>query len=169
MEGSIHSQLSEERRDSTCGTLPGESEDELSDVASGGQPGPSSGMGWNTAPVLPSQPQAPFQPPYQPPAQNFHPDPPAPNINNTGLPFHLPDPPEDPEPKHPGGFVPFNPQTSVIPSYEQTKPGGAISPEQIAKAQKLCKYVQSALTYEDVPTAIENLHKCLRLLQTGQE
>ena len=74
MEGSIHSQLSEERRDSTCGTLPGEGEDELSDVASGGQPGPSSGMGWNTAPVQPSLPQAP----YQKPAQNFHSDPPAP-------------------------------------------------------------------------------------------
>lgn len=27
----------------------------------------------------------------------------------------------------------------------------------------------SALTYDDVPTAIDNLNKCLKLLQTGQD
>lgn len=43
----------------------------------------------------------------------------------------------------------------------------ALSPEQMAQAQKLCKYASSALTYDDVPTAIDNLQKALHLLQTG--
>jgi vacuolar protein sorting-associated protein VTA1 len=43
------------------------------------------------------------------------------------------------------------------------------NPEQVALAQKLCKYASSALTYDDVPTAIDNLQKALRLLQTGQQ
>jgi vacuolar protein sorting-associated protein VTA1 len=37
------------------------------------------------------------------------------------------------------------------------------------KAQKYCKYASSALQYEDVPTAIDNLQKALRLLQTGKD
>jgi vacuolar protein sorting-associated protein VTA1 len=148
--------------------MPNEGEDELQDVASGGaNPGASSGMGWNANPNQPSQ--APYQPPqapYQPPAQNYQPVP-TPQVHFD--PFNLPDPPKDPEPKHPGGFVPYNPGTSNIPSYEPSRPGSAISPEQMAKAQKYCKYVASALNYDDVPTAIDNLQKCLKLLQTGQD
>ncbi|XP_022711167.1 vacuolar protein sorting-associated protein VTA1 homolog isoform X1 [Varroa jacobsoni] len=35
------------------------------------------------------------------------------------------------------------------------------------KAQKYCKFATSALTYEDIPTAVLNLHKALALLTTG--
>ena len=44
-----------------------------------------------------------------------------------------------------------------------------LSVEQIAKAQKLCKYAISSLDYEDIATAILNLNKALHLCQTGQE
>jgi vacuolar protein sorting-associated protein VTA1 len=163
-----------------AGPLPVEGEDELQDVAAGGvNPPPSSGMGWNTnpydspqAPHQPSQPANNFQPnlpPYNfqpggPPPQNFQPG--APQGN---LPFILPDPPKDPEPKNPGGFIPYNPSTSDVAAFEPSQSSSALKPEQMAKALKYCKYIQSALTYEDVPTAISNLQKCLRLLQTGQD
>lgn len=146
------------------GPLPVEGEDELQDVA-GAVPGPSGSFGWNTNPdpVQPQQPQAPYQPPaniYQPPAPT--------DSSTDGLPFHLPDPPKDPEPKNPGGFIPFNPSTSDFPVFS-TGGTGARTPEQIGKAQKYCKFVVSALNYDDVPTAIVNLQKCLRLLQTGED
>lgn len=152
---------------------PTSEDDELQDTASGGQqPGSSSDPGWNTNPAQPPQAYYPptdpsfFEPP--PPAPSVLPDQPVPG-NNSNFSFHLPDPPKEPEPKHPGGFVPYNPSTSNVPSFEPSLSGCSLSPEQIAKAQKFCKYVSSALTYDDVPTAIENLQKCLRLLQTGQD
>jgi len=37
------------------------------------------------------------------------------------------------------------------------------------KAAKYCKYAGSALAYDDVSTAVENLQKALLILQTGQE
>jgi vacuolar protein sorting-associated protein VTA1 len=49
-------------------------------------------------------------------------------------------------------------------------PGGVkLSPEQMTKAQKYCKWAGSALNYDDIPTAITNLQKALKLLQTGQD
>lgn len=124
-----------------AGPMPMDGEDELLDEAAGGaNPGPpQDSFGWNTNPT--QQPQAPYQPPqipYQPPAQNYQPEPPTQPSNS--LPFHLPDPPKDPEPKHPGGFVPYNPSTSNLPSYESTTGSKATrTPEEIAKAQKYCK------------------------------
>ncbi|CRL06428.1 CLUMA_CG019488, isoform A [Clunio marinus] len=147
------------------GPMPTEGEDELQDEASGGgfTPGTSSSGGWNTNPY-----QQPYQPP-PPTTQNYQPEVPTP-AGNSGDPFNLPDPPKDPEPKHPGGFVPYNPSTSNIPAYMPQSTGStSITPEQIAKAQKYCKYVSSALNYDDVPTAIDNLQKCLRLLHTGED
>ncbi|KAL1416125.1 hypothetical protein MTO96_006396 [Rhipicephalus appendiculatus] len=47
--------------------------------------------------------------------------------------------------------------------------GVALNTEDFMKAQKYCKFAGSALQYEDVPTAIENLQKALRLLTTGSE
>jgi vacuolar protein sorting-associated protein VTA1 len=182
-----------------AGPMPVEGEDDLQDVAAGGNPAPPGAMGWNANPGQqpqgPYQPQAPYQPPppahnfqpggppahnFQPggpPAQSFQPGglpaynfqpggPPAPTAN---LPFHLPDPPKDPEPKNPGGFIPYNPGSSNVAAFEPSQSSSSLSPELMAKAQKYCKYIQSALTYEDVPTAINNLQKCLRLLQTGQD
>lgn len=56
-----------------------------------------------------------------------------------------------------------NPSEAEIPS------ACGLTPAQILKTQKLCKYASSALDYEDTATAIDNLQKALRLLQTGQE
>lgn len=47
--------------------------------------------------------------------------------------------------------------------------GVHLTAEDFTKAQKLCKYAGSALQYEDVATAIENLQKALKLLSTGKE
>merc|ERR1719244_1883453 len=62
--------------------------------------------------------------------------------------------------------VPFN-NLSLQP------PQGAgamkLSLEQIGRAQKLCKYAISALDYEDVTEAVNNLNKALLLCTTGQE
>lgn len=45
----------------------------------------------------------------------------------------------------------------------------SLRPDDFQKAQKYCKWAGSALQYEDVPTAINNLQKALKLLTTGQD
>jgi len=47
--------------------------------------------------------------------------------------------------------------------------GLTLSSAEISQAQKYMKYASSALNFEDVPTAIENCEKALRLLKTGKE
>lgn len=86
------------------------------------------------------------------------------------LTIRAPSPPKDPE-KSPGGFkayIPSTPQEEICPA--DTVTGSAVlKPEQTIKAQKYCKWAGSALNYDDVPSAIENLQKALRLLQTGKD
>ena len=53
------------------------------------------------------------------------------------------------------------PAAAVVP----TQPSSTLSPEDSEKAQKYCRFAASALQYEDVKTAIENLHKALALLE----
>lgn len=82
--------------------------------------------------------------------------------------FRAPSPPKDPE-KSPGGFKAYVPDTpSQEVTFEETGVTG-LAPELMTKAQKYCKWAGSALNYDDVPSAIENLQKALRLLQTGQD
>ncbi|XP_078085551.1 vacuolar protein sorting-associated protein VTA1 homolog isoform X2 [Mustelus asterias] len=59
----------------------------------------------------------------------------------------------------------------IDPSLYSVKPQGEVrlTPEDYARAQKYCKYAGSALQYEDVGTAVENLQKALKLLTTGRE
>lgn len=59
----------------------------------------------------------------------------------------------------------------VDPTLYNIQPAGEVrlSPEDFAKAQKYCKYAGSALQYEDVSTAVQNLQKALKLLTTGRE
>lgn len=85
------------------------------------------------------------------------------------LTIRAPSPPKDPE-KSPGGFKAYVPDTPTqeTTTYEATGVTG-LGPELMTKAQKYCKWAGSALNYDDVPTAIENLQKALRLLQTGQD
>ena len=50
--------------------------------------------------------------------------------------------------------------------------GGAevsLGPDEIAKAQKFCKFASSSLDYDDITGAIEFLSKALNLLKTGKE
>lgn len=81
----------------------------------------------------------------------------------------LPSPPEDPEDKNPGGFKPYVPVADPIPKYVPPNTNVKVTAEQIAKAQKYCKWAGSALNYDDVKSAIENMEKGLYLLKTGQE
>ena len=46
--------------------------------------------------------------------------------------------------------------------------GQPLKPEDILLSQKFCKFANSALQYDDIPTAVDNLQKALKLLTTGQ-
>lgn len=60
--------------------------------------------------------------------------------------------------------------TFVSPDAVSSATGSSlVNQEQISKAQKFCKFANSALTYDDVNTAIENLEKALNLLKLGKE
>uniref|UniRef100_W5LWC0 Vesicle (multivesicular body) trafficking 1 n=2 Tax=Lepisosteus oculatus TaxID=7918 RepID=W5LWC0_LEPOC len=60
---------------------------------------------------------------------------------------------------------------AVDPSLLNTNQQGEVrlTPEDYTRAQKYCKYAGSALQYEDVGTAVQNLQKALKLLTTGKE
>ncbi|XP_075453222.1 vacuolar protein sorting-associated protein VTA1 homolog isoform X2 [Ascaphus truei] len=60
---------------------------------------------------------------------------------------------------------------TIDPSLYNAKSQGDVrlTPEDFARAQKYCKYAGSALQYEDVSTAVQNLQKALKLLTTGRE
>jgi len=47
--------------------------------------------------------------------------------------------------------------------------GVKLSHKDFAEAEKLCKYAASALQYQDIPTAVGSLEKCLKLLRTGKQ
>ena len=57
--------------------------------------------------------------------------------------------------------APSVPEASSIP----TQPSSGLSAKDSEQAQKYCRFAASALQYEDVKTAIENLHKALALLE----
>ncbi|EDL03487.1 RIKEN cDNA 1110059P08, isoform CRA_a [Mus musculus] len=65
----------------------------------------------------------------------------------------------------PGAHAPANTPAEVPHSTGDIR----LTPEDFARAQKYCKYAGSALQYEDVGTAVQNLQKALRLLTTGRE
>ncbi|XP_063532717.1 vacuolar protein sorting-associated protein VTA1 homolog [Cydia strobilella] len=95
----------------------------------------------------------------------------------------LPNVPYTPDP-NPGGFVPYDPALQPAPApapgpgpavaapaslYGDNTSAAQLTPDQIAKAQKYCKWASSALNYEDMKTAITNLKNALELLQTGRD
>ncbi|KAM6915519.1 vacuolar protein sorting-associated protein VTA1 homolog [Xenentodon cancila] len=113
---------------------------------------------------------------FTPSPGSAHPDPPTVNYNNIQIP--------------PGAHAPANTPAELPASAEAAKPvpaprtapsvdptllnaqqqGGVhLSPEDFTKAQKYCKYAGSALQYEDVNTAVQNLQKALKLLTSGKE
>jgi len=122
------------------GPLLGESE-ENQDQATGGSEYPTAPTNYpteqsNYPPVAPTNYQNYESPPNPKPRSNPTPDIPANNNSNY-----------------------YSQETS---SNDQSS---EISPEEMLKAQKLCKFATSALQYEDVPTAIKNLEECLNLLK----
>lgn len=72
------------------------------------------------------------------------------------------------QPKSPERFQPYSGET-IPPTATVTPSNVTLTGDQMIKAQKYCKWAGSALTYDDVKSAIENLQKALRLLQTGQD
>lgn len=139
--------------------------------ASPNQPGPSQHqppyppMGFNSFPAGPGQTQLPTSGPPSGPT-NFVTNDPFSNVK-------APTPPSEPE-KPPGGWQPYTGPVAGGGAAEVTAPvaagaGVTLTPDQITKAQKYIKWAGSALNYEDTKTAIDNLQKALRLLQTGQD
>ncbi|KAL9701098.1 hypothetical protein quinque_004539 [Culex quinquefasciatus] len=120
-------------------------------------------MGFNSFPS-PGQPQLPFSGPPSGPT-NFVTNDPFSNVK-------APTPPSEPE-KPPGGWQPYTGPAGggVAPAAAPVATGAGVTltPDQITKAQKYCKWAGSALNYEDTKTAIDNLQKALQLLQTGQD
>ncbi|XP_041108458.1 vacuolar protein sorting-associated protein VTA1 homolog isoform X2 [Polyodon spathula] len=65
----------------------------------------------------------------------------------------------------PGAHAPANTPAEVPHCTGEVR----LTPEDNTRAQKYCKYAGSALQYEDVGTAVQNLQKALKLLTTGKE
>jgi vacuolar protein sorting-associated protein VTA1 len=59
-------------------------------------------------------------------------------------------------------------ETTTITTSTSTSKTLADKTDIITQAEKLCKYASNALQYEDIPTAIDNLEKCLRILKSTQ-
>ncbi|XP_055626362.1 vacuolar protein sorting-associated protein VTA1 homolog [Toxorhynchites rutilus septentrionalis] len=157
------------------GPMSSEEDNELEDLTSGPSeapqdptPGPSNApqvpypsMGFQGFPQTGEQPDLLSSPPTGP--TNFVTNDPFRNIKP-------PTPPSEPE-KPPGGFQPYTGPPVDVGEVTQITAGSGVqlTPDQLTKAQKYCKFAGSALIYEDVKTAIDNLQKALRLLQTGQD
>lgn len=149
------------------GPMPSGDDDEEEEGAAGGAPGPSS--------PAQSQPPPPSGPPMgftgfdlpPPPASGAPTGPPV-DIN----PDSLPTPPSEPT-KPPGGFKPYvGPATTTVESFQVPAAYGgntSLNLEQTTQAQKYCKFASNSLNFGDLKSAVENLHKALRLIQTGQD
>lgn len=124
----------------------------------------------NVTPATPTVPTVPSVPSVPTSFNNSLPDP---NVAMRAA-SQLPPVPYTPEP-NPGGFVPYDPSLQPQPTPSNTLYGdnsssvAQLNPDQIAKAQKYCKWASSALNYDDTKTAIMNLRNALELLQTGRD
>lgn len=113
--------------------------------------------------------------PYPPPGPANTQQPPYPT-NASGVPGQFPSlpyssdqtnfpiPPTEPSAQPCPAVAPVQP--AIPPTIPSTAaPQTSLSLEDNEKAQKYCRFAASALQYQDVKTAIENLHKALALLQ----
>lgn len=121
---------------------------------------------YNDAP--PVQPTPPNEPAVQPQNPSIPPSPagtPGPSNGQPQFPtYPTVNPTYVPQPVAP---QPATPSVPLLPA--ATGEYAKLSPEQMEKAQKYCKWAASALMYDDVKTAVDNLHKALNLLQLGKE
>ena len=108
-----------------------------------------------------------FPPPNQPPAVGFS-QPYPPPVGGVPVYPDTHDSASKPVPK-PRAQQPQRPsqQESFTPSNADHNP--ELTFIEFQQAAKLARYAASALDYEDVPTAIMNLNKALKLLQAGKE
>lgn len=60
-------------------------------------------------------------------------------------------------------------QSTISATKFQAINGNPLNAEDLIQSQKYCKFANSALQYDDVKTAVENLEKALKLLTTGQK
>ncbi|OQR79823.1 vacuolar protein sorting-associated protein VTA1-like [Tropilaelaps mercedesae] len=67
----------------------------------------------------------------------------------------------------PAPDLPFATPAFAPPPVQPEGQRTTLNLNQRLKAQKYCKFASSALNYDDVPTAVSNLHKALTLLTTG--
>lgn len=120
----------------------------------------------NQPPSMPTTSHIGFTPYVPPPNTN----PSDPDSDAASFKFRAPSPPKEPD-TAPGGFQAFVPTDSSHNVYVPVIGGGEvnITPEHKIKAQKYCKWAGSALTYDDVQTALDNLKKAVHLLETGQD
>lgn len=142
-------------------------------------PGPPGEQMFDEEPAQPPPMGFNVQPPAsddQPPASDDQPGPswePTPSAGSkpTPKPRHMPAS-QFPQPQATSSYDDYGSGASGGASVWDTGslgPGIQLGPQQISKAQKLCKFASSALEYEDVPGAIEFLGKAMKLLQTGKE
>ena len=94
--------------------------------------------------------------------------------------------PEEPNPA--GGWAqppppqehvqpPPQPAPRMVPAVEQPAPEAAcssqpaqeMSPQDVNRVQKLCKFASSAMDYNDVDTAVKNLTEALQILQASKK
>lgn len=142
------------------------------------QPSPRPSIGFDL-PQVPHgvEPRGTFNSPY--PGNLDFPTPPVSNSYFPSVPAPTPAPTPTPTPtpqSTPQPFInnmPYNPVVNstgdISSNGSQGGTGVKLLPEQITKAQKYCKWAGSALNYDDVPEAISNLRKALRLLETGED
>ncbi|XP_028414407.1 vacuolar protein sorting-associated protein VTA1 homolog [Dendronephthya gigantea] len=132
-------------------------------------PGPVGGDGEDTQlPNIASGPGLPY--PEQPPSNL--PNLPPSVVYPPGGPPATQNPQQPQYPSQPQSYPATNaqpPQAHPSPQSSATSSKTHLEPMDYAKAQKYCKYASSALQYEDVNTAIDNLQKALKLLQTGKD
>ncbi|XP_046425391.1 vacuolar protein sorting-associated protein VTA1 homolog isoform X6 [Neodiprion fabricii] len=132
------------------------------------QPGPPSGTDAFGFPSVPQSSAHNFPVPPSNPSQGNLPYPNLPGFNSTPMsptPYN-PTPAPTPTPTNVTPSQPSAEDYKITPTAEG---GVSLDIEQMNKAQKYVKWAGSALNYDDVPTAVENLRKALQLLTTGQD
>ncbi|XP_067642443.1 vacuolar protein sorting-associated protein VTA1 homolog [Eurosta solidaginis] len=150
------------------GPLP-EAEDEFGMEGGGNDAGALGGTEMNARPQdsAAADDDDPGPTPIPDPSPSHTPPPTADEVLKN--PSKLPSPPVDEE--KPGGFEPYVPQAQPSHIYVPPTPVAdlQLTPEQIMKAQKYTKFAGTALNFDDVKTAIDNLQKALKLLTTGDD
>ncbi|KAF9902908.1 hypothetical protein EC991_004380 [Linnemannia zychae] len=110
-----------------------------------------------TLPVSPTPPTSQYSP-YQPPA-------PTPGSAPVSNPYTQP----HQQQQQPGGYnspsAPYQQQPAAAAHSPYAPAPVVLDPAVSTQVQKHCKWTVSALTYDDIPTAIDNLEKALALLR----